>query len=395
MENIDNEFRKIAFLADLHKDIDSLEDIEKEKVSELKQKFYDLATFKEKNLVQNNDEEKQEANVNKALGTSDSSEQNSRKVNRIHNPYQVSPFLHAFCATEPLKFLTHNWDENLPPFNYIRFIEEARRQFDDLIKKFPNLPPGLVAKIRLFAFIKEFKNNQGWSEEKIQIGWSSPIISDYLVKNTGFSPLSAKKLEFNPPLKSKAGSNYRYFNDLAKKFKSEIEFRSDLDNDLETIIRLIITKLSTIPDFAQLMNFILNFDGVQKGISLYTDIEKIKQAIRYILKAIPSETPNKELDFSFTDSNDSKEVKLIIIHKDSAITKSFGSFKEKIRNESGDTLGKVPGLLRSLCDWKIITKFGDEGKFGEYSILPEGDLIELPVEQYEGVKHVLTFYRSE
>jgi hypothetical protein len=396
MENQDKEFRRIAFLANLHKGIDEVERVDKEKADELKQKFYDLANFKEAEIIHHvKENSKTEDSEVLSNNLDESSEKPHKKENKKHNPFQVSPFLHAFTAKEPLKFLTHTWDDNLPPFDYKKFIEEARYQFNDLIKRYPDLPQGLVAKIRLFAFLKEFKNNQGWSEEKIPIGWSTTLIKDILLQHPGYSPLSKERLEFKPPITVRDGTNYRYFNDIVKKFKSEIEFRSDLENDLETIIRLIVSKLSSTPDYSFLSEFKLDFKGVQKGISLYTDIEKVKQAIRYVLKAIPSETPFKEIEFSFRDFNDSKEVKLVILHRGSMIAKSFGSFKEKIRNESGETLGKVPGLLRSLCDWDLVTKFGDDGNVGKYTILPEGDFEEISSEKFEGVKHVLTFYRSE
>lgn len=485
MENNLKDIRRIAFLADLHKEIDAIEKKDAAKALVLKQKFYDLAGYKE--IIANISEpkilkfgilekgtwykiqakqngadleaingmlvlwdgkkmqfigteiqmkedrpkkvteffEKAEeiatqnkisfmqilkesgyefsfeptSEINAILSSSNLQNLENEQEEKIpvtkiekstHNPKEVSSFLHEFNADENLKYYTHKWDKE-EEFDIRKFRDKAWKSFEAIRKKYPDIPNSMVTKIRAFLFFSDAQIGQGWSGDHIKIGWHSKAILEWCQNNPGKSPypLKGTGMTFSEPIILKNQTIIKSFKKLVEKFKSEFEFRDDdLDNGMQKLLKNVIAQVDATFEKS------CNLDKVISCTRLYTDIEKVMQATKWILKAIYDNLDGNTVEFSFKDINE-KEVEFVILHKNSIFKKSEASFNEKIQNSGGDTLGPAKKLLRSLCDWEMITKFSD-GKYGSYKVLPEDGFIELPIpEHYEGVKHVFRFYRSE
>lgn len=485
MDN-NKDIRRIAFLADLHKDIDAIEKRDASKALILKQKFYDLAGYPEvvpnipkskplkygflkeniwyilhgkkegEDLYKSNGMLiKWDGNEIKIIG-SDLQEQEKRpekiynffneienvsdannisfqevlsqlkfdfsfeplsdiqfieelkKLNRaqkdilitditqnpnkenLHNPRQISSFLHDFNADENLKYYTHKWDKE-EDFDIRKFRDKAWKSFEAIRKKYPDLPNSMIAKIRAFLFFSDAQIGQGWSGDHIKTGWHSKAVLEWCQKNPGKSPypLKGNGMTFSEPIILRNQTIIKSFKKLVEKFKSEFEFRDDdLDNGMQKLLKSVINQIDSSFEKS------CNLDKVVSCTRLYTDIEKVLQATKWVLKAVYDNLDGNTVEFSFKDINE-KEVEFVILHQNSIFKKSEASFNEKIQNSGGDTLGPAKKLLRSLCDWEMITKFSD-GKYGSYKVLPEDGFIELPIpEHYEGVKHVFRFYRSE
>ena len=182
------------------------------------------------------------------------------------------------------------------------------------------------------------------------------------------------------------GTRVLYFKDLVTYFKSLFHIRRD--NSLRKIIEYQNKKLEGI-------NVIFKEDQFNDGIELLTDVDKLIQAYRSILK-ICKDANNDEIlniELGFYESNDS--VLLTIHDSGHCYGKTLKSTLERI-GESQSKL--IKNQINGLCNLYIEADFGNNeyAKVGLWTkeSTPLGDIPKMSVEQLseaKGVKYIMEF----
>ena len=333
-------------------------------------------------------------------------EKNKRRINlNEHDPKATAKFLNAFAANPILKYTTHNFDEEKSEtatdikkeFNLDNYRDLIEREFK-AISKF-NIPRSLYAKFGKFLF-DPFDNEkqEGWSKYSIKMGWGAKSLNDWCSKNPGKWPNPGSNMGydgfyFEKPMEFKFKDGSKSFKaskfvDIIDEFKKQIQFRSDLNNDLFSVIYKI--NLNYRKD----VSFI---NKIPKHIDFYTDVEKFLQAYKNLISGI-IQFHNQDSMPEVKIRAKEKENKIIleVIHSGQVFPKTFNSFKERIESNSGDYFADIRNKLFSLCDWEMEAKFAGEVPIIRYIILGADfyNYFKTEEEFHEGIKHIFTFYRA-
>lgn len=311
----------------------------------------------------------------------------------IKSPQETAKSLAKLSSDPILQLATHDFDtltleqsEILggSNFNYPRFCQEIEIRFKSL-----NLPQNTYVKIKNFLLSEE---NDSWSQEQITIGWRSPQLRTWCENNPGLWPSTSDLLEYAPgftfeePMEFKnfSAANFR---EIIKKFKKEFQFRNDYP------IELFLKEIAF--DYP-----VLDFEfDVPSGIEFYTDVEKIKQAIKDILNVssvkVIEENINNKIKFILREENivNGSQISLSIKHEGFSIKKSASTYIDRhLKSNEGDFYSKLKNKLDGVVDWKLKARFEDG--YYEISLLaknPSANQIEQTSTPY--IQNTLIFYR--
>lgn len=322
-------------------------------------------------------------------------------LNNYINPRNTSKFLNEFNQNIILKSTTHEIDENLledllkelnlTVYDYNTHVRGIQKEFEGLSKKyFVNI--GLVPKFNEFLFLK---NNKGWSQNSIRMSWKAKEIEDWCNQNTGKCPNPGKDLNYpvcslKDVLELKDGTQLCSFNEVISHFKGQIEFRDGTD------LKKIILKVNRtfFPDVD------INSEGIQEGIRFYSDVEKVVQAYKGIVKMCldhweqsGKDSENKpKLKLLLSEDRTDSETRIIfsINHTNSI----FGKTAEALLDRYGSsTTGLINKQINGLCDLTIKAEFPNN-EFYEVVVWPDKRLV-LFLDKFSGVQFDLIFYRLQ
>ena len=343
----------------------------------------------------------------------------SQEPEIIHNPLAVKNVLEQFAKTgTALKYTTHDW-EHTPGTNeyqwntFSLFYNDYKSELNP--GKGQKSPEGshtlqeifncdkyhhlyyLIYKF-LFKQTSAMKRNHDenmWGENQIRIGYGYPEkqgLADWMEENPGKQPASMpisylpKEFQIHDRIN---GHSIVYFKDIIDVFKHEIEFR---DDDLYWAIRQIFRS----------MDHHLNEDKLSTltGLSIYTDVQRVKQALNVIAENIKSrpEHPEIEVSATLTQKDNQKLIVLSILHVNSFSDKPIDDDKLILRNNKGQMLS-IKELLLSLCDFSVVGRFrkADSLKSFEIKYLYDKDFNKSPSieeikEPVRGFEYRLVFY---
>ena len=258
----------------------------------------------------------------------------SKQKTKKHKPKETYELLNYFSSTDGgMKNLTHSF--NFGFIAYEDLMKKCREEFEQGIKKYPNVPEALLKRIEDFAF----SESPDWyimrGDEKIvkKIGWTESAFVKWYKEN-----------QTHP-------ANDAYYNsEMIVPFKETIQVRSDIGNLIKLINELAdkVFQKETKPIIKESIHI----------AQFYTDVDRLGLAIYHIFTAIKQASSKNfcdevEIDFEIQDG-----VKIIkIVHIDSTPTKSVNDF-----DFLGGDLGSVKNNLWSLCNYDILATFQE----GEY-----------------------------
>ncbi len=327
-------------------------------------------------------------------------------LKKYNDPSFLSKFLLEYNQDPILKITCHLIDQS--ELNKINEILDAKEfsfeslyrkiisSFVNLEKKHPNANYKIKALIRGYLTGKDKKGVlTNWSSDKISISWNSSDLIEWTKKNPQIPPnpddgltaqLSNLGFEFDKITTKLFNNNIQTFSGLVLFFKHLFHIR--FDNSLKSIIDIVNDN----ENFNKEICFVQNNEEFKSNIELFTDVDKLIQAYKIIIKLIVEvskepilEKPNVKL--SFYENNG--DIIFSIHHLNSVYQKSMINTKERI----GQTCSNlIVNQINGMCDLILSADFGDEnyatinlwdGKPREHKLL----------NNFTGVEHKLIFKR--
>ncbi len=285
-----------------------------------------------------------------------------------HDPKRLVGLLNMFGSNQKeLKFVTHIWDGYEIP-SFIMFKKKIHKYYPEFLEM-KSLDRNLwMDKIFPFVFQQKPYASRSffWGRYKIKIGWRYPeYIMDWCAENYDNKDLKASQPfnivipeEFIPEESRVIDKiTIKTFMDLVNVFKKEIEFRG---NDFYVSIQYRFAEI--------LAGFELDKSSLKslKSFSVYTNTEKILEAIDRIFKMIKNVVDDKsrngielskliQIRSVFHDTPEEKFYTLDIVHVNSVCDKPYNH--TKLSGQSGD-LSDVIKNLTGRCDFSVKAEFG-------------------------------------
>lgn len=319
--------------------------------------------------------------------------------NKYIDPRNTSLFLKKFNQNIILKSTTHRIDQDLlndllkelsiNSYEYFKHIEGIRREFNALSEEIGYIHRGLYAKLKKYLF----NEGEGWSSLSIQEGWSSPGVVSWCEQNKGKCPnpdtdLGYNEYEFDLISDTSESMVFGSFNGIISHFKKSIEFRDE--RDIKTSIEAI-----NIQHFEK---YQFDTSQMKSGIRFYSDVEKVKQAYKKIIKMSISAHSDKSRPPLFTvelhEQSISNEecVVLRVTHGNNV----FGITIESLIDRYGKDFSQIiKNQINGLCDLRLSAFFPND-TYGAGMVWPKtnnGSEWVQENKQGEGVTFELIFYR--
>lgn len=251
---------------------------------------------------------------------------------KLHKPEKTYLFLSNFSGNEGgLKNLTHPF--NLDFIEYETFIQQCKNDFDESIKKYPNVPDALLTRIKEFAFSAEPRWYIRKGKEKIEpkLGWSEPNFIEWYKRE--------KKHPWN---------NGKYKKEMITPFRESIRARSDS----EALFKLINETFALVFGLDPICEIKLDEESL-KHADFYTDVDNLGQAVFEIFSTIKDMSIKNfcnKIEVGFQIDGGYKM--LSIKHIDSISTK-WSDDKDFL----GGNLRTIRSKLYGLCNYEIHAKF--------------------------------------
>lgn len=334
-------------------------------------------------------------------------EKTAEKKTRYISPNNLHSFLYKFNQDNILKYTCHEIDTD-EVINDINELCETKRYN---IKKHSQLISQALASLlkdferqriyldyKFIAMLKAYvgDSKKEWSTLGIQTSWKSEDLLAWSEQHEGIIPSPgkniAKKQKDNGYKLSKAwisnlnGARILYFRDLVTYFKSLFHIRRD--NSLKRIIEYQNKNLEGV-------NVTFSDRQFNDGIELLTNVDKLVQAYRSILKICKEANKDDLLNIEICFYESGKSVFFTIHDKTHCYGKTLKSTTERI-GESQSKL--IKNQINGMCDLYIEADFGNQ-EFARIGLwtkdsAPLGDEPKISVTQLEkviGVKYILEF----
>lgn len=308
----------------------------------------------------------------------------------LHDTTTIVDFLHQFTESDAkaLKYTTHIWDKNVNgDYDFANFREFKNAYKEILEKREPTLRRIQPLCNHLWQIIMNFlindEPNYPWSEFKLKIGYNK-YLEKWMNENPGKQPFAMPLRELPSNLQHNEIVNGRYlvnFGNVVDVFKKCIEFR---DNDLFYDVRDIFKSSDHIIDEEQLESL--------RGISFYTDTERVKDAMKIIAGNMRPEYPS--IIIRVYHHHDNIQISITQV----------GSFSDKdvldpkLVGVSGvGQLCEIRNCLKNLCDFSVESRFrvNNELKHCRINYLSSVEKEFLDVinsDECLGFTYILTFY---
>lgn len=303
---------------------------------------------------------------------------NLRQKTAHHYPQQLVALLSNFTAGSHLKYATHSWEEHE---TYDEFIFKLVRDWKKIEKELFQLKKTLAAKITVFLESDKVED-VGWGStyknERIYFGWKSKSLVEWCSQNPDKSPF------YFPIPEDKIvifdGIQTKYFYDITEIFKRQIEIREE-NNHLHNLF-MDARKSHLGYDF--------KMETIDtKGITFFTDVNNLKNAIIKIFEGIKKrpQFPKVKIVVEHLE----KSIELRIIHVDSICNRPLHDNKILFA-KTGD-FADLHNYFYNLCDWSIESNFNNGNSYRiNYLDSKEGIEKISEINKCEGFTFVLKFY---
>ena len=309
------------------------------------------------------------------------------------SPIELQNFLLSFNQDDILRYTCHPIDSKevindinekcgTKEYSVEKHSELINERFKE---KFKNFSTSRNMKGLISAYLS---GPNKWSSEKVEINWKSPELIKWSKENPNkiASPGKniAKGQRNNGFILPKAfispinGRRVMTFTDLVIYFKTLIHIRRDnsLKNNIE-----VANKGNDIE-----VSFSNNFN---EGIELFTDVDKLLQAYKKIIRICKECSENRETPkFEISFYKDKDNVYLCIHHINTKYGKTFGNSLNRIGASQADL---IKNQINGLCDLFIEADFGDS-EYARINLWDESDKLTFEkIPEMKGVKYILRF----
>lgn len=273
---------------------------------------------------------------------------NSVKSGQIlhHSPLKMIEFLRLFSIDDHFKWYTHKWDQDGVTLNHLIDTQAERKRILSSYAYQSTEPINEKTYNQVWNFINF--NNIGeniypWYDNEatvVRIGW--------------YSIIGLSKQNQNSTIENLKFSDGSLFIDYIRKFKSSIEFRTDLRMD-DRFNKVIRNSIKRYINGAVQVKYTPNFRKIGYDVNIYCDVPGIVFSLKIISDWIVKHKVNgSDVIIDLTSNQDSYE--LSILHRESYFTNV-----KRLKSPSGD-FANLRNRLFSVCDF---TMRGDLKEAGE------------------------------
>lgn len=269
---------------------------------------------------------------------------NQNPAEQRHSPMKMIEFLSLFSKDDKFKWFTHKWDQ-AAEFDIDIAISNLKDNKTTLSSMAFDVENAINQRTyyQAWNFINFDNKDKFWTDNKgnrIYVGWHS--IVGLCKENPGIAVEN---------LKLEDGRLFKYY---IRRFKSSIEFRSDLEND-DRFSEFIWTAINDYVNGALNVEFSERFDRIGYDLNLYCDVPALRDAILTICDWIIKHKVNGtevEVDLDAVDDG----YILSITHID-----SYFSNMRKLSDPTGD-FDSLRKKLFSVVDLQMAGDYRENGE---------------------------------
>lgn len=297
--------------------------------------------------------------------------------------YNQDPILKTTC--HPMS--TSNIDDLLTRTNNLTYDFNEHLE---LIKiSFEQFSSNFALTSQMYSLIRNYLiDGKAWSGQNVSFSWNDKSLKEWSIKNSNLVPNpedSVAELNgnegfrlSNPFISDLTGQTVESFNDLVIFFKSLWHVKKD--NPLQQILE----KQNIDKNYVSWANF--QFVNFSQTINLYTDVDKLIQAYREIIKLIKNNSHEgmQTIELSFFEQ-DSKKI-FSIYQRNTIWNKSVSDTVE--RPFGNDFPPIIKNQINGLCDLHIEARFENDCFFhiNLWDGLPRNSY---SIDEIDGVKYLL------
>ncbi len=305
-----------------------------------------------------------------------------------HNPRRLVELLTNFRNDTPLKYTTHDWDDEKFKNDFKKeygdfqgYLAKVKKQWYEIESELFELSEILHAKIYNFL-INDKSDYTTWCSREgdaLNIGWSSLEGLENWVDD-GNDPFDFETRSYKIE-----GKTINTFGDLIKLFKREIQIRTGKlkcikENNMLKNIFKNINKNHTF-------DFKLDFTDMKMN-QVYTDIAVFKSVIMILFKQFTEESDYKTIKIESCEDCDDKYYVLKVIQVGSFSNRTATQMEEIV--EGGD-FSRIKENLTNICDWSVESSNGKENYRINFLISDDRKVVERDVSPI-GYTHIFRFY---
>lgn len=344
------------------------------------------------------------------------------------NPIGIYKYLFDYNNDLMLKSTCHKIDSselktinklcNTETYDFNKHLSKIIEAFEVHDKKYA---PGFIKTfIRLYLTGEDFygnkigtplkKNKLGWTEDAITFCWSDKKLKVWTDNNKGLPPCPSEGLarrnrnlgyELESSIKNSFQGNIKTFSQLILHFKKLFHIKSD--NSLKDIIH----HQNEIESWHERIHFIIKDDEFPSSIELFTYVERVVQAYKYIIRLIIEKSKEKPT-VHLTFKEDEEAVYFTIHHLNSKFLKTRAGILERLHGQTYKNL--IINQINGLCDLFVEAEL-ESNEFVRFNIWDENykskkvnkkniliDKYPIKIsrskEPFKGVSHILKFKKK-
>lgn len=336
---------------------------------------------------------------NRQYSKSDIEYRSPQALQNFLKNYNQNPILKYTChkidSPEAINFICKKCGSN--EYNYDMHRTLVTKAFDDLLSNCKEL----VSENMIALMSAYLKGGQKWSSNEIVINWSHDSIRNWANENPTKIPNPGENIQnkqrhegFVLPtsaifISKLTKERIKDFGQLCIHFKNLFHIR--FDNSLWMLIEKNFSEYLIDKNQNKKRQVVLSFspNKFYKNIELFTDVDKLIQAIRGIIDICSKcakeikQIPKIEIEFY----QENEYIILTIHHINSQYQKSSKDACERIGEEQ---TALITNRINGLADLYIEADFGNN-EYGMINLWDGNDVVFSPRSEVIGVKYILKF----
>lgn len=330
----------------------------------------------------------------------------SSKEPQYRSPSSLYKFLFEYNQNQVLKSTCHDIDSDgldiindyckTSEYSFAEHRKAILREYYKLEKKYKedtNYQARALIRGYLTGKNAYKKELTGWSSDNIEVNWSHPDLISWSKTNPGRPPNPNEGLieqteslgfEFKRIESKVSGNAFQTFTELVLHFKNLFHIRSD------NSLRAILEKKNLDENWNTKVEFEIDDSSFPTNIEHFTDVDKLVQAYKTLIKLIIKNHPKKtnekpKVKLSFMEKDESK-LALSIYHLNGVYGKTVENAIERIGQDYFKLYSKQ---IYGLCNLYLKADFGQE--YAAINLWNGDKRKREQLDTFKGVEHILEF----
>lgn len=363
---------------------------------------------KSPNIVEDKKVKIENSNPLNIIGDSIQEIENLSLIN-YQNPENLFKFLFNYNQNKILKSTCHEIDEN-ELSTILKYTKSENYDFEKHLKfildEFKKHEKKYVCTHKMKSLIrgyltgKDFEKNEikGWSTDEIKMNWSDKELKKWSIQNNVPPNLIQEELDNREivPFNLNPNLSPRNFNLTIQNFRElTLHFKNLFHIKFPNTLKSLIENLNKENEYNNKIDFVINEKHFSNYIELFTDVDKLLQAYKIIIKLIlecnKNENIKPEVKLSFFEN--SNKIYLSIHNTNNDYNKSLNATILRL----GQTYTNIiKNQLNGMCNFYLKAEFKNEGNF-KVNIWDEKERSSTPLDTNcfsGGVEHLIEFIKK-